>query len=92
MITNYKDSTLKKVLKSLTQQDYTDAITDKETKIIRLNTLCDMLKAMYPDNVLYEDIKTYKKNIILQALTTEYTYNSIVNSMTEALQCGLKLV
>ena len=92
MITNYKDSTLKKVLKSLTQQDYTDAITDKETKIIRLNTLCDMLKAMYPDNVLYKDIETYKKNIMLQALTTEYNYNTIVKNITEALQCGLKVV
>lgn len=92
MITNYKDSTLKKVLKSLTQQDYTDTIISKEAKIIRLNTLCDMLKTMYPDNVLYKDIETYKRNIMLQALTTEYTYNNIVSNMTEALQCGLKLV
>ena len=29
MITNYKDSTLKKVLKSLTQQDYIDTITSE---------------------------------------------------------------
>ena len=67
-------------------------LEDIENKKEHLFKLCDMLKSIYPDNILYQDIDNFKYNVWMQCSTSDITYKNICDGISEALQKGLKLV
>lgn len=67
-------------------------LEDIENKKEYLFKLCDMLKSIYPDNILYQDIDNFKHNVWMQCSTSDITYKNICNGISEALQKGLKLI
>lgn len=56
-----------------------------------LLNLCDMLKTTYPDNVLYQNIDVFKNTVIKMALVSENTYKNMCDSISKALQQGLRI-